>query len=80
MKEKYSSKGLITNIIKSIEEVKGEEVILIDMKNIFYINWYSFFIAFIFGIIYVYFITQNDKYVMFENINNNIYNVENNEC
>ena len=34
MKEKYSSKGLITNIIKSIEEVKGEEVILIDMKKI----------------------------------------------
>ena len=34
MKEKYSSKGLIANIIKSIEEVKGEEVILIDMKKI----------------------------------------------
>ena len=34
MKEKYSSKGLITNIIKRIEEVKGEEVILIDMKKI----------------------------------------------
>jgi ribosome-associated protein len=34
LKEKYSSKGLITNIIKSIEEVKGEEVILIDMKKI----------------------------------------------
>ena len=34
MKEKYSSKGLITNIIKSIEEGKGEEVILIDMKKI----------------------------------------------
>ena len=34
MKEKYSSKGLITNIIKSIEEVKGEEVVLIDMKKI----------------------------------------------
>ena len=34
MKEKYSSKGLITNIIKSIEEVKGKEVILIDMKKI----------------------------------------------
>ena len=34
MKEKYSPKGLITNIIKSIEEVKGEEVILIDMKKI----------------------------------------------
>ena len=34
MKEKNSSKGLITNIIKSIEEVKGEEVVLIDMKKI----------------------------------------------
>tara|TARA_Y100000996_G_scaffold92006_1_gene64922 strand:+ start:491 stop:865 length:375 start_codon:yes stop_codon:yes gene_type:complete len=34
LKEKYSSKGLIANIIKSIEEVKGEEVILIDMKKI----------------------------------------------
>tara|TARA_B100001113_G_scaffold234684_1_gene192815 strand:+ start:207 stop:581 length:375 start_codon:yes stop_codon:yes gene_type:complete len=34
LKEKYSSKGLITNIIKSIEEVKGDEVILIDMKKI----------------------------------------------
>ena len=34
MKEKYSSKGLIANIIKSIEEVKGEEVVLIDMKKI----------------------------------------------
>ena len=34
MKEKYSSNKLITNIIKSIEEVKGKEVILIDMKKI----------------------------------------------
>jgi hypothetical protein len=50
------------------------------MKNIFYINWYSFFIAFIFGIIYVYFITQNDKHMMFENVNNNIYIGDNNEC
>ena len=34
MKEKYSSNKLISNIIKSIEEVKGKEVILIDMKKI----------------------------------------------
>ena len=34
MKEKYISNELITNIINSIEEVKGEEVILIDMKKI----------------------------------------------
>ena len=34
MKEKYSSNVLITNIIKSIEEVKGEEVLLIDLKKI----------------------------------------------
>ena len=34
MKEKYSSNKLITNIIKGIEEVKGKEVILIDMKKI----------------------------------------------
>tara|TARA_B100000902_G_scaffold297582_1_gene284697 strand:- start:150 stop:515 length:366 start_codon:yes stop_codon:yes gene_type:complete len=34
LKEKYISNELITNIINSIEEVKGEEVILIDMKKI----------------------------------------------
>ena len=38
MKEKNSSKGLITNIIKSIEEVKGEEVVLIDMKKLIIVH------------------------------------------
>ena len=34
MKEKYNSNELINNIIKSIEDVKGEEVMLIDMIKI----------------------------------------------
>ena len=34
MKEKYNSNKLITSIIKSIEDVKGEEVMLIDMIKI----------------------------------------------
>tara|TARA_B110000008_G_scaffold255926_1_gene273007 strand:+ start:341 stop:709 length:369 start_codon:yes stop_codon:yes gene_type:complete len=34
LKEKYNSNELITSIIKSIEDVKGEEVMLIDMIKI----------------------------------------------
>ena len=34
MKRKYNANELITNIIKSIEDIKGEEIILLDMKKI----------------------------------------------
>jgi ribosome-associated protein len=34
LKRKYNANELITNIIKSIEDIKGEEIILLDMKKI----------------------------------------------
>ena len=34
MKRKYNANELITNIIKSIEDIKGEEIILLDMRRI----------------------------------------------
>ena len=50
------------------------------MIRIFYINWYSFFIAFILGILYIYVITKNRKHITFNNISKNVYIDENNNC
>ena len=38
------------------------------MTRIFYINWYSFLIAFILGIFYVYIITKDRKHITFNDI------------
>ena len=50
------------------------------MRRIFYINWYSFFIAFILGIFYVYIITKDRKHITFNDISKNVYIDENNNC
>ena len=50
------------------------------MRRIFYINWYSFFIAFIFGILYVYIITKDRKHIIFNDISKNVYIDEYNDC
>jgi hypothetical protein len=50
------------------------------MIRIFYINWYSFFIAFILGIFYVYIITKDRKHIIFNDISKNVYIDEYNDC
>ena len=50
------------------------------MRRIIYINWYSFFIAFILGIFYVYIITKDRKHITFNDISKNVYIDEHNDC